>query len=115
MRLFQWALRAANAGLPKAQFTLGYFYEHGKGCDRNMEYAWKWYEKAAGNEDKRAINKLRSRDGGLASIGKKQHKKNKSISTLNLFSTVDSQTSNVGSNSRVSSKSETFFTGNPKQ
>ncbi|AJP89191.1 Skt5p [Saccharomyces cerevisiae YJM1549] len=112
---FQWALRAANAGLPKAQFTLGYFYEHGKGCDRNMEYAWKWYEKAAGNEDKRAINKLRSRDGGLASIGKKQHKKNKSISTLNLFSTVDSQTSNVGSNSRVSSKSETFFTGNSKR
>lgn len=112
---FQWALRAANAGFPKAQFTLGYFYEHGKGCDRNMEYAWKWYEKAAGNEDKRAINKLRSRDGGLTSTSKIQHKKNKSISTLNLFSTVDSQISNGGSNSRVSSKSETFFTGNPKR
>ncbi|CAI4054916.1 Skt5p SKDI_02G0470 [Saccharomyces kudriavzevii IFO 1802] len=111
---FQWAFRAANAGLPKAQFTLGYFYEHGKGCDRNMEYAWKWYEKAAENDDKRAINKLHSRDGGLA-IRKKQQKKNKSTSTLNLFSTMDSQMSNAGSNSRVSSRSETFFTGSSKR
>ncbi|CAI4037184.1 hypothetical protein SMKI_02G0510 [Saccharomyces mikatae IFO 1815] len=111
---FQWALRAANAGLPKAQFTLGYFYEHGKGCDRNMEYAWKWYEKAAGNDDKRAVNKVGSRDGGMAITSKKQHKKNKSVSTLNLFSAVDSQTSNGGSNSRVSSRSETFFTESSK-
>ncbi|EJS44628.1 skt5p [Saccharomyces arboricola H-6] len=111
---FQWALRAANAGLPKAQFTLGYFYEHGKGCSRNIEYAWKWYEKAAENNDNRAINKLRSKEDGLASISKKQHKKNKSVSTVNLFSTTDSQISNGGSNSRVSSKSETFFAGGSK-
>ncbi|KOH00785.1 Skt5p [Saccharomyces eubayanus] len=116
---FQWALRAANAGLPKAQFTLGYFYEHGKGCECNLEYAWKWYEKAAEKNDKRAINKLGSREGGIAAASKKQHKKNKSVSTLNLFSTTDNGLGNEGSfakpSSTVSSKSETFFTGNSKR
>lgn len=76
---FQWALRAAKQGLPKAQFTVGYFYEKGKGCQGSKENAQKYYELAANNNDVRAIQKLWPEG--------KSHKKNKSVSTMNLFST----------------------------
>ncbi|CAR22083.1 tetratricopeptide repeat protein [Lachancea thermotolerans CBS 6340] len=75
---FQWALRAAKAGLPKAQFTIGYFYEKGKGCEPDAASARKWYERAAKNQDPRAISKLEGEGRVL--------RKQKSISTLNLFS-----------------------------
>lgn len=86
---FQWVLKAANCGLPKAQFTLGYFYENGKGCEVNNTLAWKWYEKAAKKNDQRAINKINKRDNIDSTKStpnkKKRHEKSKSINTLNLF------------------------------
>ncbi|GMM56773.1 Skt5 protein [Maudiozyma humilis] len=92
---FQWALKAATLGLPKAQFTLGYFYENGKGCEPNEELAWKWYEKAARNNDERALKKMNAKgvhdpDTSMTSTGKRsrRHRKSKSVTTLNLFSTV---------------------------
>lgn len=95
---FQWALRAAQQGYPKGQFTLGYFYEKGKGCELNMESAWKWYQKAADNRDLRAINKMKQYEplndasnpntssSTIFSKRNMNHKKNsKSVSTVNLF------------------------------
>ncbi|AET39710.1 tetratricopeptide repeat protein Ecym_4689 [Eremothecium cymbalariae DBVPG len=58
---FQWALRAAKKGYGKAQFTVGYFHEYGKGCKQDLDMAYKWYECAADNNDPRAIKKLESR------------------------------------------------------
>lgn len=95
---FHWAHEAANKGYPKAQFTLGYFYERGKGCEVSVVNAWKWYEKAAKNNDPRAIKKMDSKtlkneqiDFGVPDTkkAKNSHRKSKSISTLNLFSTKD--------------------------
>ncbi|CCH60315.1 hypothetical protein TBLA_0C05190 [Henningerozyma blattae CBS 6284] len=57
---FEWALKAANCGYAKAQYTAGYFYEKGKGCDRDEVMARKWYERAAKNKDERAMEKLKS-------------------------------------------------------
>ncbi|QLG70852.1 hypothetical protein HG535_0A07970 [Zygotorulaspora mrakii] len=80
---FQWALRAAQRGFPKGQFTLGYFYEHGKGCEPNAENAWKWYQKAAHNEDPRAIIKMKQRPSNH--VVQDSKRRSKSISTINLF------------------------------
>ena len=105
---FQWALKAANCGLPKAQFTLGYFYESGKGCEMDYDQAWKWYEKAAKNNYSRAIQKIKrgrkyvTTDGGVGDGSPNagannlqggvasgnlitKHGKNKSVNTINLF------------------------------
>ncbi|QLQ79211.1 hypothetical protein HG537_0B05580 [Torulaspora globosa] len=93
---FQWALRAASAGYPKAQFTVGYFYEKGKGCEANTESAHKWYGKAAKNNDSRAIAKLKQREpvkDKLEVSSKKRQKKSMSVSTLNIFKSLDSGSS----------------------
>lgn len=88
---FQWALRAATAGLPKAQFTLGYFYEKGKGCEPNIDSAWKWYEKAAKNKDHRAVAKMNTREPAKETLdlNKKRRNRAKSVSTINLFKSFD--------------------------
>lgn len=89
---FEWALRAANLKYPKAQYTLGYFYEHGKGCEKNAEIAWKWYARAAANNDKRAINKMNSKSkDDVTSTFKKGHQKSRSVNTLNLFAKMDDE------------------------
>lgn len=93
---FQWALRAASAGYPKAQFTLGHFYEKGKGCEVNSESAYKWYAKAAKNNDSRAIAKMKQQEPSknhLEVTSKKRHKKGMSVTTLNLFKSFDSGSS----------------------
>lgn len=55
---FQWALRAANMGLAKAQFAVGNFYEKGLGIAKDPEMAKTWYKRAAENDDERAKTKL---------------------------------------------------------
>ena len=102
---FQWALRAATAGYPKAQFTLGYFYEKGKGCEVNQTYALKWYEKAAQNNDARAISKMKSmgQEDKINNMqSKKNHRKSKSVSTLNLFKNFDSDMGSTSSTRNTS-------------
>lgn len=94
---FEWAQRAATMGYPKAQFTLGFFYEHGKGCEKNMTYALKWYERAAAKKEERAINKLQKLKGDTSGNSsrpystrqRKSSRKTLSLSTLNLFATAD--------------------------
>ncbi|KAL3229279.1 hypothetical protein RNJ44_02366 [Nakaseomyces bracarensis] len=89
---FQWALRAATLKYPKAQFTLGYFYEHGKGCEVNLDNAWKWYARAAENNDSRAINKMNNKPKSLNETkpaNTRKHKKSNSVNTLNLFTRID--------------------------
>ncbi|QEU61360.1 Skt5/Shc1 [Kluyveromyces lactis] len=78
---FEWALRAAKLGYPKAQFTVGYFYEKGKGCEPNTENAMKWYQLAADNKDPRALNKLKIKD--------RSSRKSKSLSTFNFNFLLD--------------------------
>ncbi|KAI0077433.1 HCP-like protein [Panus rudis PR-1116 ss-1] len=57
---FLWAKKAAEAGLVKAMYALGYFLEVGIGTEPNMSEAVSWYKKAADEGDKRAIQRLRS-------------------------------------------------------
>ncbi|KAF2869450.1 protoplast regeneration and killer toxin resistance protein [Massariosphaeria phaeospora] len=55
---YEWAKRAAEHGLPKAQYACGYFTEMGIGCRRDALEANVWYVKAAGHGDERAKQRL---------------------------------------------------------
>jgi TPR repeat protein len=42
----EWFLEAAEQGLPEAQATLGWMYEHGRGVAKDEKKAAEWYRKA---------------------------------------------------------------------
>jgi TPR repeat protein len=50
---FTFADKAAAKGLASAEFAMGYYFEVGVGCEKELEVAKKWYRKAAshGNDD----------------------------------------------------------------
>ncbi|KAJ1332195.1 hypothetical protein BSLG_009011 [Batrachochytrium salamandrivorans] len=56
---FLWARKAADKGLAKAEYAVGYFVEHGVGVRSDIEDARKWYMRAAGQGNKRAIQRLK--------------------------------------------------------
>lgn len=55
---FMWAERAATGGNVRAQFCIGYFYEHGVGVRRDLEQAKQWYTRAAQRKHARAAQRL---------------------------------------------------------
>ncbi|PYH97851.1 HCP-like protein [Aspergillus ellipticus CBS 707.79] len=55
---YEWAKRAADTGLSKAQYAVGYFTETGIGCRRDPLEANVWYVKAADQGDMRAKNRI---------------------------------------------------------
>jgi TPR repeat protein len=55
---YQWALKAAEAGLTKAEYAVGYFSEMGIGCRKDALAANRWYSKAAQDGDERAIHRM---------------------------------------------------------
>ncbi|ODV98589.1 hypothetical protein PACTADRAFT_184804 [Pachysolen tannophilus NRRL Y-2460] len=56
---FEWAVKAAEVGLPKAQFAVGHFLEKGIGCGMNSDNANMWFVKAADNGNERAVQRLK--------------------------------------------------------
>ncbi|MCJ1449174.1 MAG: hypothetical protein MMC23_009693 [Stictis urceolatum] len=55
---YEWAKRAADCGLPKAEYAVGYFTEMGIGCRRDPLEANVWYVKAADQGDERAKHRI---------------------------------------------------------
>lgn len=55
---YEWAKKAAEHGLPKAEYACGYFTEMGIGCRRDPLEANVWYVKAADSGDERAKQRL---------------------------------------------------------
>jgi TPR repeat protein len=45
---YLWARRAANKGLSKAEYAVGYYAEIGIGIKQDIEFAKRWYMRAAG-------------------------------------------------------------------
>ncbi|GBC38023.2 kinase-like domain-containing protein [Rhizophagus irregularis DAOM 181602=DAOM 197198] len=50
LKAFECYEKAAKSGNKIAQLNLGYFYDHGKGTQRNKDKAIEWYEKSAKQE-----------------------------------------------------------------
>ncbi|KAG8959429.1 hypothetical protein FRC03_007993 [Tulasnella sp. 419] len=55
---YLWARRAANKGLPKAEYAVGYYAEVGIGVKQDMDLAKRWYMRAAAQGNKRAMARL---------------------------------------------------------
>ncbi|KXG52113.1 Tetratricopeptide-like helical [Penicillium griseofulvum] len=55
---YEWAFRAANLGLAKAEYAVGYFTEMGIGCRRDPLESNVWYVKAADQGDERAKHRI---------------------------------------------------------
>ncbi|EGG02986.1 uncharacterized protein MELLADRAFT_78701 [Melampsora larici-populina 98AG31] len=70
---YLWARRAANKGLPKAEYAVGYYSEVGIGVKQNIDEAKRWYMRAATNNNKRAMQRLTElKKLGAQKPGKKQ-------------------------------------------
>ncbi|KAG9247531.1 hypothetical protein BJ878DRAFT_172750 [Calycina marina] len=55
---YEWARQAADLGLTKGEYAVGYFTEMGIGCRRDPLEANVWYVKAAEAGDERAVHRL---------------------------------------------------------
>ncbi|EJD53427.1 HCP-like protein [Auricularia subglabra TFB-10046 SS5] len=55
---FLWARKAANKGLSKAEYAVGYYAEVGIGVKQDIDVARKYYMRAAAQGNKRAMNRL---------------------------------------------------------
>lgn len=55
---YLWARKAAVAGLPKAEYAMGYFTEVGIGIQPNLEDAKRWYWRAAAQDFPKARERL---------------------------------------------------------
>ncbi|KAL7415322.1 putative protoplast regeneration and killer toxin resistance protein [Mrakia frigida] len=62
---YLWAKKAAEAGLAKAQYAVGYFSEVGIGTPPSPQDALSWYRLAADAGDKRAAQRLRSNSSAV--------------------------------------------------
>lgn len=80
MEAFEWAHKAAEQGLAKAQYTVGFFAESGIGCRRDPLEANIWYVRAADQGEERAKHRLAAiqaaSDGANPVSAAKPRKKN---------------------------------------
>jgi TPR repeat protein len=71
---FTYAQRAAQDGLPTAQFAMGYFHEIGIFVDVNLHVANDWYRKAAANGNTDAAGRIDSLSRSKT-LSRKDHEK----------------------------------------
>ncbi|ORY29173.1 hypothetical protein BCR39DRAFT_533153 [Naematelia encephala] len=55
---YLWGRKAANKGLAKAEYAVGYYTEIGIGVKQDMDLAKRWYMRAAAQNHKRAMQRL---------------------------------------------------------
>ena len=55
---YLWAHKSATKGLAKAEFVMGYLMDIGIGVERDIDEAKRWYQRAAGQGNKRAMARV---------------------------------------------------------
>ena len=55
---YAWASKAADLGLPRAAYTIGFFTEIGIGCRKDALEANVWYVRAADQGDEKSIHRI---------------------------------------------------------
>ncbi|KAJ3069874.1 hypothetical protein HDU98_007067 [Podochytrium sp. JEL0797] len=68
---YLWARKAADKGLPKAEYAVGYYSEHGVGVRADVDEARRWYMRAAAQNNKRAVQRLKELKGLAGSTQEK--------------------------------------------
>ncbi|KAJ3219986.1 hypothetical protein HDU67_007719 [Dinochytrium kinnereticum] len=71
---YLWARKAADKGLAKAEYAVGYYSEHGVGVRADIEEARKWYLRAAAQGNKRAVQRLKELKGYASGGGDRSRK-----------------------------------------
>jgi TPR repeat protein len=56
---YMWAKKAADKGLAKAEYAVGYFLEHAVGVQEDLEESRRWYVRSASQGNVRAIARLK--------------------------------------------------------
>jgi TPR repeat protein len=69
-----WARKAADKGLSKAEYAVGYYTENGIGVQPSMEEAKLWYTRSAGQGNKRAAQRLKELKYATLSRNSLSHK-----------------------------------------
>lgn len=64
---YLWAKKAADKGLAKAEYALGYFLENGIGIPHNFEESRRWYMRSSGQGNKLAIRRINEINAGIDS------------------------------------------------
>ncbi|USP73192.1 hypothetical protein yc1106_00466 [Curvularia clavata] len=70
---YQYAQRAAVAGLATAEFAMGYFHEIGMNVPVNLDKALEWYSKAEKNGNKDASARIESISKLSRTLSKRDH------------------------------------------
>jgi TPR repeat protein len=105
---YAWAMCAAQSGLPRAEYAVGYFTEMGIGALKDENNAMQWYQKAAQHGEKRAIQRLQPHtlrgvsDNIDNSINSSKKKNNKPLSSINSSTSNISQQSQTPNSKRMS-------------
>ncbi|EIW66896.1 hypothetical protein TREMEDRAFT_34129 [Tremella mesenterica DSM 1558] len=68
---YLWGRKAANKGLAKAEYAVGYYSELGIGVKQDMDQAKRWYMRAAAQQHKRAMQRLTELNSAKGAKGKK--------------------------------------------
>ncbi|KAG0035789.1 hypothetical protein BGZ82_005095 [Podila clonocystis] len=68
---FQYAAKAAEKKLPKAQYAMGYYYEVGISIPADMQKAMEFYQQAAANGNKEAQTRLTQQAAAFDKLGHK--------------------------------------------
>ncbi|KAI8867922.1 hypothetical protein GQ42DRAFT_164485 [Ramicandelaber brevisporus] len=73
---YLWARRAADKGLAKAEYAVGYFSEQSIGVQQDVAEARRWYLRAAAQGNKRAMNRLADlKKHGMAAVAAQKHQR----------------------------------------
>ncbi|KAI5810837.1 hypothetical protein BZA77DRAFT_335580 [Pyronema omphalodes] len=75
---YLWARKAAERGLAKAEFALGYYTEVGIGVRGDLEEAKRWYYKAASQQHPKAQARLQELKQGGAKVQKSRERLSRS-------------------------------------
>lgn len=92
---YHWAMCAAQAGLPRAEYAVGYFSEMGIGTEKDLKLALDWYQRAADHGEKRAIQRL-GNTTTTATKKKKTSLPTKRLSFMSISSSQQQQQSHGG-------------------
>ncbi|KAI9754500.1 MAG: hypothetical protein M4579_004670 [Chaenotheca gracillima] len=75
---YLWARKAAQAGLAKAEFAMGYFTEVGIGAPANLEDAKRWYWRASAQNFSKATERLEDLRRGGSKVQKSRERLSRS-------------------------------------
>ena len=74
---YLWARKAADKGLAKAEYAVGYYTENGTGVECDFDEARRWYMRAAAQGNKRALIRLQELKGITEMIDQEGVKRDK--------------------------------------